>query len=254
MIKKRIIPCLDVKDGRVVKGVNFVGLRDVGNPVELAKRYNAENADELVFLDISKTQDGHDLMLDVIRETAKELFIPLTIGGGIKSTDDIRQLLNAGADKVSINSAAINNPGLIREAADIFGSQCICVAIDVKYDEARGDYYVHTHGGSKGTDIKAFDWVKQTADLGAGELLITSMDHDGVKEGFDIKFLKEAVGRVDIPIIASGGAGNIDHFVELFKETDISAGLAASIFHNQEVGINELKETLDQEGIEVRLS
>lgn len=254
MIKKRIIPCLDVKDGRVVKGVNFVGLRDVGNPVELAKRYNAENADELVFLDISKTQDGHDLMIDVIRETAKELFIPLTIGGGIKSTGDIRQLLNAGADKVSINSAAINNPNLIREAADTFGSQCICVAIDVKYDEDRGDYYVHTHGGSKSTDIKAFDWVKRTADLGAGELLITSMDHDGVKEGFDIKFLKEAVGLVDIPIIASGGAGNIDHFVELFKETGISAGLAASIFHNQEVGINDLKETLDQEGIEVRLS
>lgn len=254
MIKKRIIPCLDVKDGRVVKGVNFVGLRDVGNPVELAKRYNGENADELVFLDISKTQEGHDLMLDVIRETAKELFIPLTIGGGIKSVGDIRQLLNAGADKVSINSAAIKEPGLIKEASDVFGSQCICVAIDVKYDDEREDYYVHTHGGSKATDIKAFDWVKQAADLGAGELLITSMDHDGVKEGFDIKFLKEAVGLVDIPIIASGGAGNIGHFVELFKETGISAGLAASIFHNQEVGINELKETLEKEGIEVRLS
>lgn len=254
MIKKRIIPCLDVKDGRVVKGVNFVGLRDVGNPVELAKRYNAENADELVFLDISKTQEGHDLMLDVIRETAKELFIPLTIGGGIKSVGDIRQLLNAGADKVSINSAAIKEPGLIKEASDVFGSQCICVAIDVKYDDEREDYYVHTHGGSKATDIKAFDWVKQAADLGAGELLITSMDHDGVKEGFDIKFLKEAVGLVDIPIIASGGAGNIGHFVELFKDTGISAGLAASIFHNQEVGINELKETLEKEGIEVRLS
>lgn len=254
MIKKRIIPCLDVKDGRVVKGVNFVGLRDVGNPVELAKRYNAENADELVFLDISKTQEGHDLMLDVIRETAKELFIPLTIGGGIKSVGDIRQLLNAGADKVSINSAAIKEPGLIKEASDVFGSQCICVAIDVKYDDEREDYYVHTHGGSKATDIKAFDWVKQAADLGAGELLITSMDYDGVKEGFDIKFLKEAVGLVDIPIIASGGAGNIGHFVELFKDTGISAGLAASIFHNQEVGINELKETLEKEGIEVRLS
>ncbi|CAM4194399.1 imidazole glycerol phosphate synthase subunit HisF [Lacicoccus alkaliphilus] len=254
MIKKRIIPCLDVKDGRVVKGVNFVGLRDVGNPVELAKRYNAENADELVFLDISKTQEGHDLMLDVIRETAKELFIPLTIGGGIKSVGDIRQLLNAGADKVSINSAAIKAPGLIREASDIFGSQCICVAIDVKYDDAREDYYVHTHGGSKATDIKAFEWVEQAADLGAGELLITSMDHDGVKEGFDIKFLKKAVGLVDIPIIASGGAGNIGHFVELFKETGISAGLAASIFHNQEVGINDLKETLKEEEIEVRLS
>ncbi len=254
MIKKRIIPCLDVKDGRVVKGVNFVGLRDVGSPVELAKRYNEENADELVFLDISKTQDGHDLMLDVIRETAKALFIPLTIGGGIKSVDDIRQLLNAGADKVSINSAAIKSPWLIREAADTFGSQCVCVAIDVKYDDERKDYYVHTHGGSKNTDIKAFDWVKRVAELGAGELLITSMDHDGVKEGFDIDFLKEAVKLVNIPIIASGGAGNIEHFVELFNETDISAGLAASIFHNQEVEIKDLKETLNNEGFEVRLS
>lgn len=254
MIKKRIIPCLDVKDGRVVKGVNFVGLRDVGSPVELAKRYNEENADELVFLDISKTQDGHDLMLDMIRETAKELFIPLTIGGGIRSVDDIRQLLNAGADKVSINSAAIKNPELIREAADTFGSQCVCVAIDVKYDNERKDYYVYTHGGSKATDIKAFDWLKQAADLGAGELLITSMDHDGVKEGFDISFLKEAVKLVNIPIIASGGAGNIEHFVELFNETDISAGLAASIFHNQEVEIKDLKEKLNEEGFEVRLS
>lgn len=253
MIKKRIIPCLDVKDGRVVKGVNFVGLRDVGSPVELAKRYNEENADELVFLDISKTQDGHDLMLDVIRETAKELFIPLTIGGGIRSVDDIRQLLNAGADKISINSSAIKNPGLIREASDTFGSQCVCVAIDVKYDSEREDYYVYTHGGSKNTDIKAFDWVKKAAQLGAGELLITSMDHDGVKEGFDIDFLKEAVKLVNIPIIASGGAGNIEHFVELFDETDISAGLAASIFHNQNVDIKELKETLDQRGFEVRL-
>lgn len=254
MIKKRIIPCLDVKDGRVVKGVNFVGLRDVGSPVELAKRYNEENADELVFLDISKTQDGHDLMLDVIRETAKELFIPLTIGGGIRSVDDIRQLLNAGADKISINSSAIKNPGLIREASDTFGSQCVCVAIDVKYDSEREDYYVYTHGGSKNTDIKAFDWVKKAAQLGAGELLITSMDHDGVKEGFDIDFLKEAVKLVNIPIIASGGAGNIEHFVELFNETDISAGLAASIFHNQEVEIKDLKETLNNEGFEVRLS
>ena len=192
-------------------------------------------------------------MLDVIRETAKALFIPLTIGGGIRSVDDIRQLLNAGADKISINSSAIKNPGLIREASDTFGSQCVCVAIDVKYDSEREDYYVYTHGGSKNTDIKAFDWVKKAAQLGAGELLITSMDHDGVKGGFDIDFLKEAVKLVNIPIIASGGAGNIEHFVELFDETDISAGLAASIFHNQNVDIKELKETLDQRGFEVRL-
>lgn len=253
MTVKRIIPCLDVKDGRVVKGVNFVGLRDVGSPAELAKRYDRENADELVFLDISKTQDGHDLMLDVIRETAEGLSIPLTIGGGINSVDDIKQLLDAGADKVSINSAAIKNPELIKEVSDTFGSGSLCVAIDVKYDDTRGDYYVYTHGGTKNAEIKAFDWVKQAAELGAGELLITSMDHDGVKEGFDIGFLKEAVKLVDIPVIASGGAGSINHFVELFKETDISAGLAASIFHNREVEIKDLKETLDKEGFEVKL-
>ncbi|MCG1009526.1 imidazole glycerol phosphate synthase subunit HisF [Salinicoccus sp. ID82-1] len=252
MIKKRIIPCLDVKEGRVVKGVNFVGLRDVGDPVELAKRYNAEGADELVFLDISKTQNGHDLMIDVIRATAKTLFIPLTIGGGISTVDDIRQLLNAGADKVSINSAAIRNPELIREASEVFGSQCICVAIDVKYDPEEKDYFVHTHGGSKKTDIRAFEWIAQCASLGAGEFLITSMDHDGVKQGFDIEFLERANRMVDIPIIASGGAGEADHFTELFQKTGVSAGLAASIFHNKEVEIKDLKTDLHQSGIEVR--
>lgn len=253
MTVKRIIPCLDVKDGRVVKGVNFVGLRDIGNPVELAKRYNQENADELVFLDISKTEEGHGLMLDVIRETEEGLSIPLTIGGGIKSVDDIRQLFDAGADKVSINSAAISNPDLIKEVSDTFGSSRLCVAIDVKYDDAQEDYYVYTHGGKKNSGIKAFSWVKKTAELGAGELLITSMDHDGVKEGFDIDFLKEAARLVDIPVIASGGAGSIGDFVELFKESEVSAGLAASIFHNQEVEIKELKETLAEEGFEVKL-
>ncbi|MBY8910197.1 imidazole glycerol phosphate synthase subunit HisF [Salinicoccus roseus] len=252
MIKKRIIPCLDVKEGRVVKGVNFVGLRDVGDPVELAARYNQEGADELVFLDISKTQDGHDLMIDVIRETAKTLFIPLTIGGGISSVEDIRQLLNAGADKVSINSAAIRNPELIREASEVFGSQCICVAVDVKYDAEEKDYFIHTHGGSKKTDIRAFDWIVKCEALGAGELLITSMDHDGVKQGFDIRFLKQANEMVNIPIIASGGAGSPEHFTELFRQTDVSAGLAASIFHNREVEIKDLKETLQNAEIEVR--
>ncbi|MFC3419221.1 imidazole glycerol phosphate synthase subunit HisF [Salinicoccus hispanicus] len=252
MIKKRIIPCLDVKEGRVVKGVNFVGLRDVGDPVELATRYNAEGADELVLLDISKTQNGHDLMIDVIRETAKALFIPLTIGGGISTVDDIRQLLNAGADKVSVNSAALRNPELIREASEVFGSQCICVAIDVKYDPDATDYFVHTHGGSKKTEIRAFEWIEQCAALGAGEFLITSMDHDGVKQGFDIDFLARANKMVDIPIIASGGAGNAAHFTELFQETGVSAGLAASIFHNKEVEIKDLKEDLHQSEIEVR--
>lgn len=252
MTVKRIIPCLDVKDGRVVKGVNFVGLRDVGSPAEMAERYNQENADELVFLDISKTEEGHGLMLDVIRETAEGLSIPLTIGGGIKSVEDIRQLLDAGADKVSINSAAIDNPDLIKEVSDTFGSSRLCVAIDVKYDDTQGDYYVYTHGGKKNSGIKAFGWVKRTAELGAGELLVTSMDHDGVKEGFDIDFLKEAANIVDIPVIASGGAGSISDFVELFKESEVSAGLAASIFHNQEVEIKELKETLAEEGFEVK--
>ncbi|GAB3055608.1 imidazole glycerol phosphate synthase subunit HisF [Salinicoccus sesuvii] len=252
MIKKRIIPCLDVKEGRVVKGVNFVGLRDVGDPVELATRYNEEGADELVFLDISKTQNGHELMIDVIRATAKALFIPLTIGGGISTVDDIRQLLNAGADKVSVNSAAIRNPQLIREASEVFGSQCICVAIDVKYDGEAADYFVHTHGGSKKTEIRAFKWIEQCAALGAGEFLITSMDHDGVKQGFDIDFLARANQMVDIPIIASGGAGNALHFKALFEKTGVSAGLAASIFHNKEVEIEDLKRTLNQSGIEVR--
>lgn len=254
MIKKRIIPCLDVKEGRVVKGMNFVGLKDVGDPVELAERYNEEGADELVFLDISKTQDGHDLMIDVIRDTAKKLFIPLTIGGGISSAGDIRQLLNAGADKVSINSAAIKNPELIKEASDTFGSQCICIAIDVKYDPEKEEYFVHTHGGTKQTDINARSWVKQCAESGAGELLITSMDHDGVREGFDTGFLKEANNLVNIPIIASGGAGDANHFTELFKETDVSAGLAASIFHNKEVEIKDLKTQLTEAGFEVRQS
>lgn len=253
MIKKRIIPCLDVKDGRVVKGVNFIGLRDIGDPVELAKRYNEEGADELVFLDISKTQEGHDLMIDVIRDTAKELFIPLTIGGGVSSVGDIRQLLGAGADKVSINSAALRDPGLIKTAADVFGSQCICIAIDVKYDAVKADHFVFTHGGSKDTGIRAFEWIEQCAALGAGELLITSMDHDGVKQGFNTVFLKQAKELVDIPIIASGGAGDPGHFIELFRETDVSAGLAASIFHNREVDIEDLKYKLQDEGFEVRL-
>jgi cyclase len=253
MIKKRIIPCLDVKEGRVVKGVNFVGLRDVGDPVELAKRYNIEGADELVFLDISKTEEGHDLMIDVIERTARELYIPLTIGGGIRALEDIKRLLDAGADKISINSAAINRPFLIKEASERFGTQCITVAIDVKYDSDLEDYYLYTHGGKRRTEILAFDWIKECEQLGAGELLITSMDHDGVKNGFDIPFLQHAKTLVNIPIIASGGAGNIDHFIDLFNETDVSSGLAASIFHNQEVPIVSLKKKLEQEGIEVRL-
>ncbi len=253
MTEKKIIPCLDVKDGAVVKGVNFVDLQHIGKPAELAKRYNEEGADELVFLDISKTQEGHALMLDAIRETASVLTIPLTIGGGIKTADDIKQLLEAGADKVSINSAALSNPEFIREAVQEFGSECIVLAVDVKFSNDLEDYYVYTHGGTKRADKKAGDWIVECEKLGAGSLLITSMDHDGVKSGFDLEFLEQASEMVSIPVIASGGAGSISHFKDLFGTTTVSAGLAASIFHREEVKIGELKQALADNGIEVRL-
>lgn len=253
MTEKKIIPCLDVKDGAVVKGVNFVDLQHIGKPAELAKRYNDEGADELVFLDISKTQEGHALMLDAIRETANVLTIPLTIGGGIKTVDDIKQLLEAGADKVSINSAALSNPEFIREAVQEFGSECIVLAVDVKYNNDLEDFYVYTHGGTKRADKKADDWITECEKLGAGSLLITSMDHDGMKSGFDLDFLDQASKLVSIPVIASGGAGSISHFKDLFRTTNVAAGLAASIFHREEVKIGELKQALANDGIEVRL-
>lgn len=252
MIKKRIIPCLDVKDGKVVKGIQFVDLRDIGDPVVLAEKYNEMGADELVFLDISATQTGHDLMIDVIRNTAKKLFIPLTIGGGLKSVEDIARVLNAGADKVSLNSAAIANPALVTEASLKFGRQCVCIAIDAKWDEAAGDWFCYTHGGKKATALRALDWAVECERLGAGELLVTSMDYDGMKEGFDHKILKALMDRVSIPIIASGGAGSAQHFVDLFKETDVSAGLAASIFHDGEVLIREVKDLCEKEGVPMR--
>lgn len=253
MTEKKIIPCLDVKDGSVVKGVNFVDLQHIGNPAKLAKRYNEAGADELVFLDISKTQDGHALMLGAIRETANVLTIPLTIGGGIKTVDDIKQLLEAGADKVSINSAALSNPAFIREAVQEFGSECIVLAVDVKYNNDLEDFYVYTHGGTKKADKKAEDWITECEKLGAGSLLITSMDHDGMKSGFDLDFLDQASKLVSIPVIASGGAGSISHFKDLFRTTNVKAGLAASIFHREEVKIGELKQALADDGIEVRL-
>lgn len=252
MIKKRIIPCLDVKDGRVVKGVQFKGLRDIGNPVELAEYYNNEAADELVFLDISKTENGHQMMLDIISETASKLFIPLTIGGGISSIDDISSLLNHGADKISLNSSALNNPAFIKEASEKFGKQCICIAIDAKWEEDKQDWYCYTHGGKKRTDKRVLDWVKEVETLGAGELLVTSMDYDGVKQGFDHTLLIEIKKHVSIPIIASGGGGNSQHFVDLFKQTDVSAGLAASIFHDKETTVQAVKSHLAKEGVDVR--
>ncbi|QLK86849.1 imidazole glycerol phosphate synthase subunit HisF [Staphylococcus sp. 17KM0847] len=252
MIKKRIIPCLDVKDGRVVKGIQFKGLRDIGDPVTLAMYYNNSGADELVFLDISKTERGHDLTLDVIQQTASKLFIPLTVGGGISTLEDISQLLKHGADKVSLNSAALKNPDLIRQASTKFGRQCICIAIDSQYDAKTDDFYCCTHGGKKRTHKRVYDWVQEVEALGAGELLITSMDFDGMKQGFDIAHLNEIARRVHIPIIASGGGGNAKHFVDLFQQTPVSAGLAASILHDKETTVTEIKTTLDQGGIPVR--
>lgn len=252
MIKKRIIPCLDVRDGTVVKGIQFQGLREIGDPVTLAKRYNDLGADELVFLDISATETGHDLMVDVIRKTAQQLFIPMTIGGGLKSVEDISRMLQAGADKVSLNSAALRCPELVKEASEKFGSQCICVAIDAKWSEEKKDWFCHTHGGKRPTDIRVLDWVKTVSDLGAGELLVTSMDYDGMKNGFDHKLLKKIAEIVSIPVIASGGGGSAEHFAELFLETDVSAGLAASIFHDEQVSIEEVKETCKKRGVAMR--
>lgn len=251
MTKKKIIPCLDVKDGRVVKGVNFVDLEDIGKPKDLADQYNQNGADELVFLDISKTVEGHDLLLDLIRETSKDLTIPLTIGGGIQSVEDIEKLFEAGADKVSINSAAVANPAFVTEASQKFGSDKIVVAIDTEYDDKEDKYYVLTHGGKKRADVDALEWVKECEKLGAGELLITSMDHDGVKEGFDYDFLSKSAEAVSIPVTASGGAGSIQDFIDVFNKTKVSAGLAASIFHKGIVQIPELKAALKKEGIEV---
>ena len=252
MIKKRIIPCLDVKEGRVVKGVQFKGLRDIGDPVDLALYYNAAGADELVFLDISKTEEGHDLTLDVIRQTAEQLFIPLTVGGGISTLEDISQLLNHGADKVSLNSAALKNPDLIRQASDKFGKQCICIAIDSQYDAQRDDFVCCTHGGKQRTDKRVYDWVQEVEALGAGELLVTSMAFDGMKQGFDLEHLNEISRRVNIPIIASGGGGHATHFTDLFTKTPVSAGLAASILHDKETTIRDIKIELQKGGIPVR--
>lgn len=253
MIKKRIIPCLDVKDGVVVKGIQFKGLREIGDPVELAKRYNTLGADELVFLDISATDTGHALMLDVIRETARELFIPMTIGGGLKSSEDISAVLNAGADKVSLNSAALNNPSLINDTSEKFGSQCICIAVDAKWEETEQDWYCYTHGGKKKTDIRTLDWVKEVEARGAGELLITSMDYDGMQQGFDHTLLSKIKESVNIPVIASGGAGQAQHFADLFEHTDVSAGLAASIFHDEDVSIQEVKDLCQLKGVSMRV-
>lgn len=249
---KRIIPCLDVNDGRVVKGVNFVGLRDAGDPVEVAKRYNEEGADEITFLDIGASHEGRDTIVDVVKKVAREVFIPLTVGGGIRQLQDIYNLLNVGCDKVSINSAAIKRPEFIEEGAKRFGSQCIVVAIDAKR-VAEGTWHIFTHGGRNDTGIDALEWAKEAYERGAGELLVTSMDADGTKAGFDNELNRAISDRVNIPVIASGGAGTMAHMKEAFTVGHADAALAASIFHFKEIDIMELKHYLKENHIPVRL-
>jgi len=252
MFTKRIIPCLDIKDGRTVKGVNFVSLRDAGDPVELAKSYVEQGADELVFLDITATLDARGTLLDLVTRIAEVVNIPFTVGGGVRTVDDVKQLLQAGADKVAVNSAAIARPELVRELADVFGSQCVVVAMDIK--EVDGAWFIHSHGGTKPTDLEAVAWARKMDGLGAGEILLTSMDHDGTKAGFAIDITKVISDAVSIPVIASGGAGNAQHFEDVFLADAADAALAASIFHFGEVPIPSLKSDLKNAGIPVRLT
>jgi len=251
MLTKRIIPCLDVKDGRTVKGTNFVGLRDAGDPVELARRYSGEGADELVFLDITATNERRRTFADLVKRVAAEINIPFTVGGGINSVGDIELLLNAGADKVSINTAAVKHPPLIEQAARNFGSQCIVLAIDAKLDD--GNWLVHLNGGRIPTDVNAVDWAKKGTDLGAGEILLTSMNADGTKEGFEIDMTCRLSESVPVPVIASGGAGSPKHFLDVFTDGKADAALAASIFHFREIEIPELKAFLKKHDIPVRI-
>lgn len=252
-LAKRIIPCLDVDQGRVVKGVNFVGIRDAGDPVEIARRYNDAGADEITFLDITASHEQRDTTYRTVEQIASQVFIPLTVGGGVRAVSDIRRLLNAGADKVSINTAAIFNPDLVRESADRFGSQCIVVAMDVKsLNDGTGRYELFTHGGRKETGIEAIAWAKKMAALGAGEILLTSMDRDGTKDGYDLSITRAISDAVDIPVIASGGVGTLDHLVDGFIKGGADAVLAASIFHFGTYTIAEAKDYLAQSGIAVR--
>ncbi|GAF65626.1 imidazole glycerol phosphate synthase subunit HisF [Bacillus sp. TS-2] len=252
MLTKRIIPCLDVKEGRVVKGVQFVNLRDAGDPVELAEFYDREGADELVFLDISASHEGRETMIDVVEQVAGKLAIPFTVGGGINTLEDMKRVLRAGADKVSLNTAAVNRPELIKEGADFFGAQCIVVAVDAKYDKDISSWRIYTHGGRKATDWEVLDWVKEAVSLGAGEILLTSMDQDGEKKGFDVKLTKAVSEAVSVPVIASGGAGKVGDFTEVFNEASADAALAASIFHYKETSVAEVKDYLKKEGVLVR--
>ncbi len=251
MLAKRIIPCLDVTGGRVVKGVNFIELRDAGDPVEIAARYNDQGADELTFLDITATSDGRDLILHIIEAVASQVFIPLTVGGGVRTVEDVRRLLNAGADKVSFNSAAVANPQVIREASEKYGAQCIVVAIDAK-KRAGGGWDVYTHGGRKNTGLDAVEWARHMAEQGAGEILLTSMDRDGTKIGFDLELTRAVADAVPVPVIASGGVGALEHLSEGIRIGGADAVLAASIFHYGEFTVGQAKALLARDGIPVR--
>ena len=252
MITKRIIPCLDVRDGRVVKGVNFEGLREVASPVDLAKYYSDCGADELVFYDITASAENRGLFTDILREAASSVFIPMTVGGGISSVADFERVLSCGADKVSVNSGAIKNPSLVKEAAQKYGNQCVVISADIK--RVNGEFHVFAKGGREDTGLEAVSWIKRCVDEGAGEVVVNSMDTDGVKKGFDLPLLKAVCAAVDVPVIASGGAGSIADFVTLFKEIpDIDAGLAASVFHFGEIEIAELKKVLAENGIPSRI-
>jgi len=250
MLTKRIIPCLDVKDGKVVKGVNFLGLRDVGSPPEMAEEYSDQGADEITFLDIAASLESRQTTFGLVSETAKRVFVPLTVGGGIRSADDMRDALNAGADKVSVNSAAIGNPNIISESAERFGRQCVVVAIDAKRIGDRWE--VLSHGGTRPTGLDAVEWAKKAEGLGAGEILLTSMDADGVKNGYDIPLNNAIADEVNIPVIASGGCGKLEDFYEVFTQTNVSAALAASVFHYKQFSVEDVKEYLKDKGVPVR--
>ncbi|MGQ0829695.1 MAG: imidazole glycerol phosphate synthase subunit HisF [Bacteroidota bacterium] len=251
MLTKRIIPCLDIKDGRTVKGINFENIRDAGDPVELAISYAQQGADELVFLDITATNEKRKTLSELVTRIAKHINIPFTVGGGISSVEDVSVLLNAGADKISVNTSAVKNPQLIKELADQFGSQCVVLAIDTKFED--GDWFVYLNGGRVKTTIKTLDWAKQAVALGAGEILLTSMNNDGTKNGFALDITKTISEAVNVPVIASGGAGNMEHFTDVFNNGKADAALAASIFHYKEIAIPELKKYLKKQNIEVRI-
>ncbi|GFH41343.1 imidazole glycerol phosphate synthase subunit HisF [Pseudolactococcus insecticola] len=253
MLAKRIIPCLDVKDGRVVKGINFVNLADVGDPVETARKYYEAGCDELVFLDITATHEARDTMVDVVKNVADQVFVPFTVGGGIRTVDDMNAMLKAGADKVGVNSAAVANPDIIRQGAEKFGNQCIVVAIDAKKQDD-GTWHVYVAGGRKDTGLDALEWAKKAVSLGAGEILLTSMDKDGTKSGYDLELNQAIASAVNVPVIASGGAGTAADIVDVFEKTPVTAALAASVFHYGEIEISDVKKKMRENKIEVRLS